>query len=163
MRGRADYEGVDVPKVTAAVAALVLVLALAGCGDDGGNAAPASERSAAQSESATEASEPPLTAEPQTDADAREDTDTFLTFVRARMGTYKSQIPNATDEQLIQAGRDACTRLRDGESYEMMSVIEGEKVSEPGGYYYDSNAIIAGAQMHLCPETIEVPESGDAE
>lgn len=148
------------PKITAAVAALLLVLALAGCGDDGATGDTSSEQSKPTSQEASE-TPTPLTAQP-TDAGG-EDVETFLEFVHGRMATFKTQIPDATDEQLEAAGREACERLLDGESYELMSVIDGEELSEPAGYYFDSNAIIAGAQMHLCPETLEVPDSGDSE
>lgn len=89
-----------------------------------------------------------------TEPSADRDEETFLTFVYGRLATFPTQIPNATPEELIATGDIACARILAGESVELMSVIDGEKPSEMGGYFYDSNAIIAGAQMHLCPETL---------
>lgn len=85
---------------------------------------------------------------------ATRDEDAFLTFVRGRLATFPTQIPDATDEQLIAAADVACDRIRGGEPVDRMSVIDGETPSEMGSYFYDSNAIIAGAQMHLCQDTL---------
>lgn len=136
------------------IAATVLVaLTLTGCagpGDDAGD-----ERVAPASAS-EEASETPVPLEAEEPGSATDDEaqSAFLEFVRGRLETFPSQIPDATDAQLFAAAVDACERIRSGESVEKMSVIDGEEPSEVGGYFYDSNAIIAGAQMHLCPDTM---------
>lgn len=69
--------------------------------------------------------------------------------VRATM-PGDSQIPNATDEQLLSAAREGCERAAAGESTELMSFIEGE-TKNGAGYYSDSGAIITAARQTLCP------------
>lgn len=140
-------------KVTAALAVL-LALTLTGCGDDASTTSGQStERVAPSSEETTAPIEETATPEPLVaQSPVAAGADAFLEFVRGRLATFPSQIPDATDEQLIAAGNDACERVESGESVDKMSVIEDEKPSEVGGYFFDSNAIIAGALMHLCPE-----------
>lgn len=105
---------------------------------------------AAPVESVTPDSEP-LTAETPTAGEP--DTVAFIAMVRSRLATFNTQIPNATDEQLLAAGLAGCERILSGEGVEGMSVITDEAPGT-GGYFYDSNAIIAGAMIHLCPETL---------
>ncbi|KRD51969.1 hypothetical protein [Microbacterium sp. Root280D1] len=136
----------------AAVAA-VLLLTLTGCAESADNASDERVAPASASEEATETPAPLEAEEPGTAADDEAES-AFLEFVRGRLETFPSQIPDATDAQLFDAAADACERIRGGESVEKMSVIDGEQPSEVGGYFYDSNAIIAGAQMHLCPDTM---------
>lgn len=155
MRGRADYEGVDVPKVTAAAAALVLVLALAGCGDDGGDASDrnnAADAGADRSTSAPDtpsASPEPLVAESPDTSDPEE---LFLAEARARLFGLGSAttIPNATDEQLLVAGHEACAALIAETPFTDVSVISGEERVQ--GSYLDSAAIASAGLLYLCPE-----------
>lgn len=145
------------PKRTTAIAAVVVLLfALTGCGEE--TATPADEpKPFAAPLTATEAPETPapdgdlVASEP----DGAANEAAFLSFVRTRMSSFPTQIPDATDEQLLAAASEACDRIREGEDVDRMSVIQDEKPSEVGAYYFDSNAIIAGAQMHLCADTLD--------
>ncbi len=152
MRGRADYEGVDVPKVTAAVAALVLVLALAGCGESGASSDEATQRGAATSEESS-ASPEPLAAETPTAAPEDEAEQNFIAWVRDNLRP-DNVIPNATDEQLVAAGQDGCEQIRADVAPDDLTVIDGEE-RDGGGYYRDSSVIITGARMFLCPDRID--------
>jgi len=135
-------------------AGLVVLLALTGCAATPSATEPAEPSqvtaSAEPSPEPTETVEPLVAEDPTLEVDV----DTYLTFVRGRLASFPSQIPDATDEQLVETGWLACERILGGESPLGMTVIDGEKPSEIGGYYYDSNAIVAGAQIHLCPETL---------
>lgn len=141
------------PKVTAATLAVtaLILIGLTGCADATGNAADEHTAPTGADSPAPSTTPDPLVAETPS---AQQADAAFLSFVRGRLATFPSQIPDATDEQLLDAAAIACERLQDGESVEKMSVIEGEQPSEVGGYFYDSNAIIAGAQMHLCADTL---------
>ena len=139
------------PKVTAAVAALVLVLALAGCGDDG-QADEASTKRTVDEQSA-EPTPPPLTAEPS-EPDAAEADERFLAYVETERPADTS-IANATDEQLIAAGHEACEQIAAGVAYTDLRLVEGERPS-PAGYYLDTSAIFNGALYNYCPELIKV-------
>lgn len=144
MRGRADYEGVDVPKVTAAVAALVLVLALAGCADDGDSAN--TERSGSSDAATTPA---PLEAE-STEPTEPGDSAYLDELRRALEGSGGNSIPNASDDQLIEAGRRACEQMAAGTALEEVRVVENEP--ETGVGYKDSLRIAAVAAKHYCTE-----------
>lgn len=86
----------------------------------------------------------PLTAEaPElTDADT-----TYLEAVRANLRP-DNVIPNATDEQLLAAGHEACDRRAAGEASDTISLIDGEEAVH--GYYRDSLQIIQAAAENLC-------------
>lgn len=91
----------------------------------------------------------PLVAEtPKTaDADAL-----FLTEARTRLaglGTATT-IPNATDDQLVTAGREACADMADGTVFSDVTVIEGEPRTQ--GSYLDSAAIASAGILFYCPE-----------
>lgn len=134
-------------KVTAVIAVL-LALTLTGCAGSGNEAG--DERTApVMSDSATpEETAAPLTAEtaePEaTDADS-----VFLAYVRDAL-IPQSQITNATDEQLINAGHEACVQLESGVAYEDVRVVEGEQPMND--IYYDSSAVMNGAITAYCPE-----------
>lgn len=134
------------PKLTgAAVAATAaLLLALAGCA--GTTQEPAGDTTKPDV-SPTETAAP-LVAETPIDTSAGEAEANFIKQVRAGLPA-NTQIPNATDQQLLDAGKAACERYAQGESYENMSVIEGE--TQVDGYYYDSAAIILAAVNTICP------------
>lgn len=139
------------PKITAARIALtaLIVLTLTGCAGTVSSDASEPQDAAQAAPSETTA---PLTAQKsseQTDADAEA---AYLSTVRERLSRIVSQIPDATDEQLLAAGYDACDRLADGESSEGMSVIQDEQKSKHG-YYSDSGHIITSATLTLCPPT----------
>lgn len=140
------------PKVTAALIAALALIALTGCAA-ATDAAPqgtppptASETTQPSSESTSE----PLaakTTEPSTD-----DADTkFLAYVRETL-LPETQIPNATDEQLIAAGHDACKQLQSGVALEEVRVVEGESAHPSTGAFYDTSAILSGAILNYCPE-----------
>lgn len=135
------------PKRTStAVAAVAAVLALLLTGCAGTTEAPSGERTA-PTESAA-----PLVAATQRAPEPDDAEAAFIADARGRLAqNAQTQIPDATDQQLIDAGRQACERLAAGEATDQMSLIEGEIVSE-SGYYWDSAAIIAPARMFLCPE-----------
>lgn len=138
------------PKVTAAIAALVLVFVLAGCGEaeTDGNADRASSTAANESTEPTP-SAAPLSAETPQPLNAEEAEVAFLVEVHDRLAKIQSQIPNATDQQLVTAAQEACDRLESGESGENMSLIDGEE--ETNGYFMDSGAIIIAARLTMCP------------
>jgi hypothetical protein len=144
------YREVIVPKITFGVTAAILaVLALTGCSGPDPTVAPTASAPAASAAApeTMESTPPPLVAEsPAADADD----EAFLAAVRERQTAFRTQIPNATDEQLLAAGQDACDRLASGESGETMVLIEGEEPNV-GGYYLDSSAIITAARLNLCP------------
>ena len=144
-------------KTRLALVGAVLLLALTGCSESVANAGdgrvgPAAESASPTPEATATTSPEPIVAKPVDGAEPNEAA--FIEFVRGRLATFPSQIPDVTDEQLMAAAADACERIRGGESVEGMSVIEDEVPSEAGGYFYDSNAIIAGAQMHICQDTL---------
>lgn len=89
----------------------------------------------------------PLTAESPaaTDGEAA-----FLDAVRANLRP-NNVIPNATDEQLLTAGQEACERRAAGEASDTISVIDGEEPNV-GGYYVDSGVIITAARATICPD-----------
>ncbi|WP_417510556.1 DUF732 domain-containing protein [Microbacterium sp.] len=70
--------------------------------------------------------------------------------VRATM-PGDSQIPNATDEQLLAAADEACSRLDAGETSDTIVLIDGEE-KNGAGYYSDSAAIMVAARDSICPE-----------
>lgn len=136
-------------KVTAALAVL-LALTLSGCAggaDDVGN----ERTSPATSESAA----PLVAEEPSPDASEAEATSeaesAFLAAFRGIQTTYASVIPDATDEQLLEAGYEACERLAAGEASTDISLIDGEERNAQSEMYLDSVSIVGAAVPHLCP------------
>lgn len=121
-------------RVSIAVAVLV-ALTLTGCA---GTPDEAGDESAA-----------PLVAEsPAATSDEGGDEATYLEAIRETLPST-TIIPNATDEQLVAAGWDACERHDAGEAWEDISVIDGEE-RNVGGIYLDSQAISIAAGDHLC-------------
>ena len=140
------------PKVTAAALAVtaVFVLGLTGCA--GANGSATAERTAPEtSEPATPSETPePLKAEsPATEADADQ---LFLAEARDRLSGLGSAttIPNASDEQLIAAGHEACDALMNQQPFNDVSVVQGEERVQ--GSYLDSAAIASAAILYFCPE-----------
>lgn len=133
-------------KTRIALVSAVLLLALTGCAgtaaqptSDAQDAAPTVETTP------TETPEPVLTAAPApSGADA-----TFLVEVRKR--TDVTTIAQATDEQLLAAGHQACDALGVNPDIEALRLIEGEQPRE-NGRYFDSVVIGTHAAMFLCPE-----------
>lgn len=129
------------PKRIAAALAL-LALTLTGC-----TGTPDSAPS--EPEAVVVESPAPLVAE---ESPAVHSTDAaFLAYVRENL-LPETQIPNATDEQLIAAGHDACDQLAAGTASEDVRVVDGEQAHEVTGFYYDSIAIRNGASRTFCPD-----------
>lgn len=133
-------------KTRTVAATLLLLLVLTGCAgtpnDDVADEPQASETS----QSAPEETETPLVAEtPEPNANEAQYVEELRSALRPN-----NVIPNATDEQLIAAGLDACEQLNVGVSGDNLTVIEGEERSA-GGYYEDSAVIATQARLFLCP------------
>lgn len=125
--------------------ALVALLALTGCAQGASN--PTEEREAP----ATVESAEPLVAEEPIEADKSDAERAFLEAFRGIQATYASVIPEATDEQLLDAGYEACERLAAGEASTDISLIEGEERNVQSEMYLDSVSIVGAAVPHLCP------------
>lgn len=138
------------PKITAASVALtaLVFLALTGCTGAVESAPDEPQDTATTSVEETVA---PLVAESPKPTTVDNAESAFLEYVRANL-LPQTQIPDATDAQLIAAGQESCVRRAAGESTDGMVVVEGEQPYE-NGYYYDSIPIITGAFMYLCPPT----------
>lgn len=135
-------------KIRAAAIAAVLLLGLTGCAQSAGNTS--EERvSPATAESAE-----PLVADAPSDepstADQSEAEAAFLAAFRDIQQTYASVIPDATDEQLLASGYEACERLAAGETSTDISLIDGEQRNPQSEMYLDSVSIIGAAVPHLC-------------
>jgi hypothetical protein len=126
----------------------IAVLVLAGC-----SAAPAAETVTAPVEEtpAAETTPEPLTVDPEAEAVAAGD-EMFLTETRLR---FKS-ITDATDEQLIAAGHEACELFTQGQTKMDMRLIEGETPDSDTGWFWDSIVISTWAATAYCPEFEEV-------
>lgn len=136
-------------KVTATLAVL-LALTLTGCATGSENAADERTAPSASESAAPEETSAPLTAEePADEADSPDAK--FLEYVRGAL-LPETQIGNATDEQLIEAGHEACEQLAAGTALEDVRVVEGETAHPSTGAYYDTSAIMGGAILNYCPE-----------
>lgn len=142
-------------RITVATVAAVLLLGLTGCADTSGGAETATVSASEQgsleatpSASRTETPDPLSVGDTESAGEGDVET-AFLDEVDSRLSSIQSQIPDATEEQLLSAGHEACERLAGGESGENMTLIEGEETT--GGYYMDSSAIIIAARLTLCP------------
>lgn len=141
------------PKVTAAIAALLLLVTLTGCGDrEDGNSAPSGEAQAFAATAGTPA--PTESVDPLSEADVA-----FLAYVRADLVPQSTIISDASDESLIAAGRQACEQIKDGVKYEDLRLVEGEEPA-PSGSYYDTSSIMNGALVNYCPDLLPPPSEG---
>ena len=133
------------PKVTAAIAALVLAITLTGCtAAQNPTQEPASGPQGA--EQSPESTPAPLVAEPSPEPILTTAEGEYVTVLRAAFDRDGTQIPNATDEQLIAAGQDACEQIDAGTNPDSVRVVEGEE--EP---HADSGRIGYAAAEYLCP------------
>lgn len=120
-------------------ATVLIAFALTGCS----GTAPEAPEDAGATPPATTA---PLTAESPTAAPTGETA--YLDAVREAL-PEDTVIPNATDEQLIAAGEEACSEIADGVDTLTLSLIPGE-AADASGFYPDSAAIISSARTSLC-------------
>lgn len=132
------------PKANGSVAAaLLVVLALTGCAG-----APA----AAPTVTVTQTADPAPSAEPLAvetpAAEPAASHESYLVAVRAELGEL-TQIPDATDEQLIDAARSACEQMASGVGISDVRVVEGETANDLG-YFQDSQRIAAVASETVC-------------
>lgn len=129
----------------------VLLLGLTGCAGAGGNGdANAQHASTEQTETpAPSDSSEPLVAEARDATDADEQ---FLAEARDRLSGLGSAttVPNATDDQLIEAGHEACEALIAGTPFVDVSVIQEEERVQ--GSFLDSAAIASAGILYFCPE-----------
>ena len=123
-----------------AVTALLL-LALTGC-------AGAPESAASDPEQVSETAAP-LVAETPAEPEGNEAEEQYVAALRDALRP-NNVVPDATDEQLIAAGLDACEKLNSGVTGDDLTVIEGEERNS-GGYYEDSGVIATQARLFLCP------------
>lgn len=134
------------PKRTAAIAAVaVLLFALTGCGED------ADATPAGFADTAASAEKPaPLVAD-VTEAPADSVEAQYLEHLRRALeGSGGNSIPDATDEQLIAAGHEACEQMAAGATYGDVRVVDDEPETEVG--FKDSNRIAATASIYFCTE-----------
>ena len=125
----------------------IAVLVLAGC-----SAAPVTETVTAPVETPTAETTPePLTVDPEVAAVAAGD-EVFLTETRIRIKSIK----NATDEQLISAGHEACELFSEGQTRMDMRLIDGEEADADTGWFWDSIVISTWAAKAYCPEFDEL-------
>ncbi|QNA93269.1 MULTISPECIES: DUF732 domain-containing protein [unclassified Microbacterium] len=135
-------------KTRIALVSAVLLLSLTGCaGAPGGSSDAAPEPS--QSDAPLAAETP--TQAPSESSTASEADEKFLAYVREEL-LAETQIPDATDEQLIAAGHEACEQLESGVAMEDVRVVEGEDPHPTTGVYYDSVAIRGAAQKTYCTD-----------
>jgi hypothetical protein len=146
-------------RIAAIAAAIALTMLMTGCAaarivlenvQQDSSAAQSAEASTPTPE-ATESDAPLIAGSPAPPVAAENAEDAFLIEVRSRLAKIRSQIPDATDEQLLDSAHEACERIEGGESSAEMSLIEGE--TQTGGYFMDSGAIITSARLTMCPPT----------
>ena len=136
-------------RTTIAAVSAALLLALTGCA---GNPSGADESDSDATPTSVE-SAAPLTAESSTPSAEPDAADAgFLQYIDEELPPATS-IANATDEQLIAAGHDACEQAAAGVAWEDIRLVDGEEPTANGDYL-DSSAILNGALYNYCPELI---------
>ena len=126
------------------IAATAAIVLLAGC-----SSAPSTNNSdATDAPSDTPA---PLVAESASPS-ANPSNAVFLEYVRGKL-LPSTQIGNASDDQLLAAGHEACDQIRAGTDPGDVRVVEGEQ-PDGSGYYMDSSAIMNGALTGLCRDLL---------
>lgn len=145
-------------KITTLAATVLLAITLSACGESVQGAGGAEGQSTTQQRTADETpgateSPDPLTAEEPAEYEGDEADAKFVEIVRGEL-LPDTQIGNATDAQLIEAGHEACAQAEANVPWENIRVVDGEKPAS-SGYYMDTSAILFGAQQIYCPETIE--------
>ncbi|WP_309129485.1 DUF732 domain-containing protein [Microbacterium sp.] len=78
----------------------------------------------------------------------------YLIEARSRLAGLgaATTIPDATDEQLLVAGGQACEALAAGTEIDDVSVVEGEERVQ--GSYLDSASLARAAVLFLCPDLL---------
>lgn len=140
----------------ASIAVAVLVaLTLTGCAGTADDAGDASAAPVTSESPAPEETTAPLVAETPSEASTDDAEAVFIEKFHEIRATMPGDtfIPNATDEQLIAAGREGCERLDAGETSDTISLVDGE-TKNGADYYSDSGAILTAARQSLCPENL---------
>lgn len=135
-----------------AAASAALLLGLVGC-----SAAPEEAPVEEPAASAETTQVEPLTAEPvEEEATAGTPEEAYLAAMRERLAEDRppieaTQIPNATDEQLLEAAAAACEQLASGTVHDEVRVIEGEQPNQLNSYT-DSGDIALYASEYICTD-----------
>lgn len=132
------------PAIALAVIVALLLTGCAGTTDD------AASEPHGLAQSVPSESPEPLVAETSAPAEVGTDAAYLEQLREALEGSGGNSIPDATDEQLIAAGHDACEQLAEGRTFDDIRVVEDEPMSPTG--YKDSIRIAAAASVHFCPE-----------
>jgi hypothetical protein len=136
-------------RIVAVAAAVLLAVTLTGCSAATSDATEPQAGTQTTQDAPASATPEPLVAQTPSASTSDGSGAEFLAYVHEHLQST-TQIPDATDDQLLSAADDACTRMAAGEPTETMSLIDGEK-KDSGGYFYDSGVIITGASMFVCP------------
>lgn len=131
------------PKITATTlaATALLIVGLTGCSG-------ATDPAPAEPVTSTETAAPLVAETPDAEPVADTPEGVFLAELRDVLKD-DTQIPDATDEQLVAAGQDACQQLAEGKGVKDVRVIEGEQPNA-AGWYADSGKIASVAERFLC-------------
>lgn len=126
-------------------ASAAVVIGLSGCASS-----PEPQVKSASNEAANKEQAAPLSASPEeVTPEPESPEEAFLIAVRPFV-EESTQIADASDEQLIAAGVDACAQMAGGTPPDDVRVIEGERKNDVG-YYVDSSRIGGVASRTLCP------------
>lgn len=138
-----NWYGQVMRKAAAIAASLLLLGSLAGCSQGAADPAPAEDATASES---TEAA--PLKAEePAEELDSAEAA--YLELIRQYANRDKL-FSDASDADLIAAGKDACEQMAVGKSTDEVRVVDGEEPDGATGGYVLSGPIAVAARDNLC-------------
>lgn len=126
----------------------VVLLALTGCTSTPASAPSSSPDSTA---SATVERTAPTIAPLKVTAEPSPTTPEAIYLDRVRTGLKGTQLADASDAQLLDAARDACSQLAAAKPYKDISVVEGDIQGEGGWYKYSAPIVVYGG-MNLCPD-----------
>lgn len=127
-------------KTRTLAATALLLLTLTGCAGVAETAPTDAEKSSDTTSPLAAETETPVSEDPEAE---------FVAQVRGKLPA-NTQIPNATDEQLIEAGYAACDAIEADTPTDQISVIEGEQPNGLG-YFDDSGIIVQATSTTLCP------------
>lgn len=131
-----------------AVSAIALLL-LTGC--SAGTPEDSEPETASSATTAPEATDAPLTAKTPAPAVSAADSSpeaAYLEQVREAL-PEDTAIPDASDQQLLDAAAAACAQMADGVDFSAVAVIDGEQTNDLG-VHEDSALIAAVARKTLC-------------